>query len=353
MPEVRVRVVVVPEYKVPSMSEVLATPSNGIRVASLFSGGGGSSCGYRMAGCDVVFASEFIDEASNTYRQNFPSTYVDSRDIRDVSPESVMEIVGLTKGQLDILDGSPPCSSFSMAGNREKGWGEVKSYSDKQQRTDDLFFEYIRMVKGIQPRVFVAENVSGLVKGKARGYYKSIYASLVECGYKVRAKVLDASRLGVPQRRQRLIIIGIRNDIEEFDAYPKPLPYVYTVRDAIGSIKSKPETITCMSKYCTGREWQKLKQGEQSSKYFSLVRAHLDEPCPTITASTCRQVASAGVAHPTECRKFSLLELKRLCSFPDDYQLTGNFGQKGERLGRAVPPVMMMHIATAVSGGLT
>ena len=103
-------------------------------------------------------------------------------------------------GQLDLLDGSPPCASFSTSGTRDAGWCKVKKYSDVHQRVDDLFFEYVRLIKGLQPKTFVAENVSGLVKGKAKGYFKIILAALKECGYNVSCRVLDAQWLGVPQQ---------------------------------------------------------------------------------------------------------------------------------------------------------
>ncbi len=114
-----------------------------------------------------------------------------------------------------MLDGSPPCASFSTAGKREEGWGKVKLYSDARQRTDDLFFEYARILKGLQPKVFVAENVAGLVRGTAKGYFKLILAELKDCGYRVEARLLDARWLGVPQMRERVIFVGVRNDLAE------------------------------------------------------------------------------------------------------------------------------------------
>lgn len=383
MPEVRLRVEraenVKPPYRVPSMAEIAALPWNGYRVASTFSGCGGSSLGYKMAGFKVVWASEFIEEAQRTYRANHPGTILDTRDIRQVTPESFFEATGLKAGELDLLDGSPPCSAFSTVGKREAGWGTVKKYSDKAQRVDDLFFEFARMVRGIQPKVFVAENVAGLVKGTAKGYFKLILAELKACGYQVEARVLNAQWLGVPQSRQRLIFVGVRNDIARCGvapAHPCPLPYQYTVRDACpwltscvndtgGSfgegevIDRRSPAITAsshyqftvaggvpldhdpiaadISKYAIGLEWDKLQPGE----------THPDRPCPTITQKA-GSGGAAGVTHPFERRKFSIAEVRRLCGFPDDFILTGTFSQQWERLGRAVPPVMMGHIAATV-----
>lgn len=226
-----------PPYQVPSMADIRALPWNGLNAVSTFSGAGGSSVGYRMAGFRVLWASEFVPAAQDTYRVNMaPYTVLDTRDIRDVTPDDLLAGCGLGVGEIDLFDGSPPCASFSTAGKREAGWGKTKKYSDTQQRTDDLFYEFARLVRGCQPKVFVAENVSGLVKGTAKGYFIRIMGELRACGYQVKAKLLDAQWLGVPQARQRLILIGVRNDLGMQPVFPSPLPYRYTVRDALPHI---------------------------------------------------------------------------------------------------------------------
>jgi DNA (cytosine-5)-methyltransferase 1 len=303
------------------MEEIAAIEWNGYSAISTFSGCGGSSLGYKMAGFKVLWASEFIPAAQETYRANHSGTILDTRDIRQVQASDILEAIQLEPGQLDLFDGSPPCASFSTAGKREAGWGKVKAYSDTKQRTDDLFFEYARLVKGIQPKVFVAENVSGLVKGTAKGYFLEILAALKECGYTVKAKLLDAQWLGVPQMRQRIFFIGVRNDLEIEPVHPMPLPYRYSVRDALPWIRAlrltgapenwkdanRPagtvvqsdanrdandtaymsayliEAETDISRYAIGAEWDKLKQGEQSEKYFQLVKPSLESPCPAAT----------------------------------------------------------------------
>jgi DNA (cytosine-5)-methyltransferase 1 len=372
-----------PSYRVPLLSEINEITPNGFNAISTFSGCGGSSLGYRIAGFRVLYANEFIDAARETYIANKRDyTFVDGRDIRTVTPSDILEKIGLGVGELDLLDGSPPCASFSTAGKREKAWGKVKKYSDKAQRVDDLFFEFSRLLEGLKPKTFVAENVSGLVKGTAKGYFLEILSTLKKSGYRVEAKLLDAQWLGVPQARQRIIFVGVRDDLGLAPAFPKPLPYRYTLRDALPWIHSvrqvevydEGERVTTdspvptitqsgigakriekhyveaeadISKYCTGREWDKLKPGEQSDKYFNLVRASIDAPSPTICASH-GSPGIASVTHPLEKRKFSIAELKRICGFPDDFVLTGSYKQQWERLGRAVPPVMMGHIASAV-----
>lgn len=465
------------------MAEIRRTKPNGLTVASTFSGCGGSCLGFKMAGFKHVFASEFIPAARDTYAANFPGVHLDARDIRKVQPEDVLKVAGLKKGQLDVLEGSPPCSSFSTAGKRSKGWGDVKKYSDTEQRTDDLFFEFVRLLKGLAPRAFVAENVSGLVKGVAKGYFLEILRELKAAGYNVSCRVLDAQWLGVPQQRARTIFVGVREDLKVEPAHPAPLPYRYTIRDALpwidgvthdtsgtfgvgpldvgedplpaitvgvggmnsghfkvrGSVGFAPGTAerrarrgargklsadapalavmadgiggaaahqvevrgpgpdviafsdkskagkfmkekwgkkgwkadeaaptitaggvngTSMSsvevrapesieRFAIGAEWDKLRPGEQSEKYFNLVRPDADQACPTIT-QTGGVLGAASVTHPNEPRKFTMVELRRLGGFPDDFVLTGTYRQQWERIGRAVPPVMMFHVARAL-----
>lgn len=345
-----------PPYAVPSMRDIRALPWNGFNAASSFSGCGGSSLGYRMAGYRVLWASEFIPAAQRTYRANKAShTVLDTRDIRQVTARELLDDLGLGVGQLDLFDGSPPCASFSTSGKREQGWGSVKKYSDSAQRTDDLFFEYARLLEEIQPKTFVAENVSGLVKGTAKGYFKLILARLKECGYQVQAQLLDASWLGVPQARQRLIFIGVRNDLGMAPVFPRPIPGRYSAQEAIASldtptgIDTDPETgdTISMEKYAVGREWARIRPGEKSPKYLNLVRPHPGRPYPTITAKG-GDVTAAGPTHWAEPRKLTLAELRRVGGFPDDFVLEGTYEQRWERIGRAVPPVMMAHIAATL-----
>lgn len=378
-----------PPYRVPSMAEIAKTNPNGYTVVSTFSGCGGSCLGFRMAGFRVAWANEFVEAARETYALNNPSTWLSADDIRKVTGAQVRKTTG--RREFDVLEGSPPCASFSTAGKREQHWGQVKKYSDTEQRTDDLFFEYARLVRELTPKVFVAENVSGLVKGTAKGTFIEILTTLKKAGYRVVAKTLDAQWLGVPQARQRVIFIGVREDLDIEPRFPKPMPYFYSIVDACPWIKSvkadrltskagarsgeivrvnvrKPvATITAngvgndvkydwtvdgdapsLEGYAIGEEWDNLRPGQTSEKYFNLVRPHPDKPCPTITQLGGSNPGVAGVTHPSEKRKFSIAELKRLCSFPDDFVLTGTYSQQWERLGRAVPPLMMKAVAEKV-----
>lgn len=345
-------------YRVPSMKEIEQIPWNGKKVVSTFSGGGGSCLGYRMAGYHVVYANEFVEEAQRTYRANNPNCYLDTRDIRTVTPESILEKTGLKVGEIDLFDGSPPCCAFSTAGSRDKGWGKQKQYSDgKTQRVDDLFFEYTRLLKGLQPKVFVAENVSGLTIGKAKGYFNMILKELRDCGYNVKASMLNAMWLGVPQARKRVIFIGVRNDLNMEPSYPKPVDSIVTLKDALdGVVNDETEVKERLEELASSKKGEVLrkipknpKKAIQGSKvmngsYFNLVRESMYQPCSTICQMNGMKGAS-GNCHPYEDRKFTIAELKRITSIPDDFILTGNYQQQWERLGRMVPPLMMKAIS--------
>lgn len=381
------------------MGEIRDVTGNGLTAVSTFTGCGGGSLGLRWAGYDVRYASEFVPAAAATYRANFPDTPLDTRDIRKVTGAEILEQARLEVGELDLLEGSPPCASFSMSGSRDKHWGDVKKYSDVEQRVDDLFFEFVRILDELQPRVFIAENVPGLNVGVAKGYLKEIAAAMSGVGYTVGAKILDASWLGVPQARRRLIFMGMRNDLNLSPVFPEPLGYSYSISDALPWIKAliggngapfaekgasydssqpAPTIITAshqlkvsdggvpaswfdlpdeergvsIKKYAIGPEWAKMKpDGKPSEKYFNLIRPNADKPSPTIT-QTAGIAGAAGVTHPFEPRKFSIPELRRICGFPDDFALTGSFGQRWERLGRAVAPPVYFHVGKTIERSL-
>ena len=364
-----------PPYRVPLMSEIVDIPWNGYTVASTFSGAGGSCTGYRMAGFKVVWANEFVPMAQESYKANaLPDCVLDGRDIKHIQPHDILAATGLKVGELDLFDGSPPCQAFSTAGKREKGWGKEKTYEHgATQKNETLFDEYIRLLRGLQPKVFVAENVSGLVKGTAKGMFLQILAAMKASGYRVTCRVLDAQWLGVPQQRQRTIFVGVREDLKRDPVHPKPLAYRYSVRDALpwivnvhqpnvygegdrndqgpcpsvkasgchvgASYKYSVEAETDISRYAIGAERDVRGAFGQSGPIT-------DEPSPAIMAGT---VGNLWIRQsPTEKRKFTIAELKRICAFPDDFILCGSYAQQWERLGNSVPPVMMQAIATTV-----
>jgi DNA (cytosine-5)-methyltransferase 1 len=334
---------------------------NLFNVVSLFAGGGGSSLGYRLAGGKVLGINEFIPTAQDAYERNFPETHIFRQDVRELTGEMILKQFDLKQGELDILDGSPPCSSFSTAGLREKGWGRIKKYSDSAQRTDDLFFEFVRVLDEVKPKVFVAENVKGITLGGAAdllgspqldlfGFHpKTIFHSLESAGYTVRFKVITAKQYGVPQSRARTIFIGVRNDILEanpdiFIEYHKGFEDIVTLRDAFADLEHTAEDLAeCnIDKYAIGEELKKLDLGEQSDKYFSLIKLHPDKYAGTLTQSA-GNISAASIAHWDD-RKLTVKEAIRVMGFPDDYYLGENYKDKIERLGRAVTPPMYKYV---------
>ena len=341
------------DYKIPTVKELRsATESGGhkFEVVSLFAGGGGSSTGYRMAGGKVLAVNEFVPEAVKTYKANWPKTEVLTGDVRKISGQDILDVIGRKPGQLDILDGSPPCSAFSTAGSRDKGWGKAKKYSDtSQENVEDLFFDYIRILRDIRPKVFVAENVSGLAKGVAKGYLNQILRELRASNYEVSCKILDAQWLGVPQKRARTIFIGVRRDLwkSEFKGrlHPRPSADRPTLSDAFQGLTFSDDDRkqTDVKRYAIYKLLLQMQAGTSHKKRFSLKKCASKGQAFCITATS----GTIGAANPMhwDNRAFTVSEVKRIMSIPDDYVLTGTYKHQVERLGRMVAPFMMKAVA--------
>ncbi len=265
------------------------------KVVSLFAGCGGSSLGYKMAGCDVLAAVERDPHAVATYRANHDGTTLLYADITQLDPLAILKQVGLTPGNLDILDGSPPCQGFSLAGKRQ--------LNDPRNR---LFEEYVRFLQSIQPKAFVMENVPGLVSGPMQGIFREMTGMLRQAGYVVKARILNAAHYGVPQSRRRVIVLGIRADLGVPPTHPAPLTRPLTFREAITGLSE-----TGLISVPTGKALtiaKALKAGEsgaglhrrygQKCHDFSLERLSWYKPSPTV-CKTLRP-GQCGLLHPEE-----------------------------------------------------
>lgn len=312
-------------------------------VISLFAGGGGSSLGYKMAGCQVLAAVEYDPHAAETYRNNHPDTWLLEGDITKITPKAIMAKLGLCVGELDILDGSPPCQGFSTVGKRV--------VTDPRNR---LFEDYRRFLHALQPKAFVMENVPGMVRGKMRPIFWQIVKALEGEGYIVRARILNAAHYGVPQNRHRLIILGVRQDVGTSLYHPLPQTAPVSFRTATQSLKEHGVMLEP-----TGRALaiaKGLKPGEsgahlheryrQQANDYSLSRLAWHKPSPTVCKTI--RAGQAGLLHPDELRFLSIGEAKRVCSFPDDFKLHGTFEQQWGRLGNAVPPLLMKAVAISL-----
>lgn len=335
-------------------------------VVSLFAGAGGSSTGYRLAGGKVLAINEFIKEAQRVYSVNYPDTYIFKQDVRKLTGAMILEKISLKVGELDILDGSPPCASFSMAGNRSADWGKIKKYSDSIQRTDDLFFEYARLVKELQPKVFIAENVKGLTTGEASTllgseqmglfgeHENTIYYALTKAGYNVRYKVLNAKHYGVPQARERVIFIGVRKDIDKIITYPKKCKEYVSVKEAIDDLKNdiKEDKVWNQKDTMIKKLHPLVEEGDSfelvyekiygKKSWFSVIKIDRNKPCNTILTNY------GNLQHYTENRMLTIAEVIRLSGFPEDFYTGEVYSKRYERIGRAVPPLMMRDVAKHV-----
>jgi len=370
-------------YKRYTLKDTLESEQKALfNVLSTFAGGGGSSTGYRLAGGKILAINEFVPEAQNTYRENYPDTLIIPGDIKKLSGKDFLEKVNLKPGELDLLDGSPPCSAFSMAGSVSHGkgnthadaFGKKKKYSDIEgvENVEDLFFEFLRIADELKPKVIIGENVEGLTMGEAKEYFHKIQNTFEDIGYLVVADVLDASYFGVPQARKRTFFIAVREDVAEkvginfmtmYQLYPDKNDTRTTLGEAINDVinedneeldylfdKISPEKAVGKTLMKMPKDPDKVLTGmdyHEKGHHFNLKRSSLRKPCPTITAMG-NLAGIAGTCHPLEDRKFTIKELKRIMSLPEDFKLTGQHKQQSERIGRMVPPLMMKALAESV-----
>ena len=355
------------KYKPYNLKDVLdAEKQEKFTVVSTFAGGGGSSTGYRLAGGKILCVNEFVQEAITTYKENYPSTPILPDDIKKLTAEDFNKY-----GDIDIFDGSPPCSAFSVSGamvqgSHSKGWGQTKTYSDgkKVENIEDLFFEFLRIAKDLKPKVIVAENVKGLTIGEAKNYLFKIVNTFEEIGYDVSYKVLNSVHYGVGQTRQRTIFIAVREDVTEAigltfmniqSLFPQESNEVVTLEDCLTGIEvDRKEADTLIEKFegtSHHETWldmpddpKKVETGgdyHPKGHFFNMKKCSRFKPSPTITAH-------AGAMHWHEPRTFTIKEVKRIMSLPDDFKLTGSFNKQAERCGRMVPPLMMKAIAESI-----
>ncbi len=306
-------------------------------VISTFSGMGGSSLGYEMAGCKVRLAVEFDDHAAATYRANFPDTPLYHGDIAQLSVDEALRLSGLQPGELDIFDGSPPCQGFSTAGKRH--------FHDARNQ---LFQEYVRLLRGLRPKALVMENVSGMVKGKMRLIFAECLKQLKESGYRVRARLFDTSFFGVPQSRKRVIFIGIREDLGIEPEFPKPKGPIVSIMQAIegadtsGVPKLYDKYLEMYDRVPFGGHEGTVKG--TSSHFSDCRKPHPNKPCPTLMKMQTG-LGFATIVHPFEKRALSIGEAKRIASFPDSFVLEGKYQDQWARIGNSVPPLFMSQIA--------
>ena len=328
------------------------------KVFSCFACGGGSTMGYKLAGFDVIGMNEIDPKMAEAYIVNHNPKYayiepIQTFKLRDDLPQELYE--------LDILDGSPPCSSFSMAGSREKDWGKDKVFREGQamQVLDTLFFDFIDLAAKLQPKIVVAENVKGLLMGAAKEYVIQIYREFAKAGYNVQHWLVDASDVGVPQRRERVFFIALRNDLCDKFIHQKDL---FTQAPEL-NLEFKEPKITFGEFYQKGVDdrpaskgkmfeyWNNRKRGDESF-CDTIKRTEGVERCFTnkylyqdIVPMT--YTSNSDVMYLfDEYRKPNKFESCCIGSYPQDYNFTGV--QYNYLIGMSVPPVMIAQIATEI-----
>lgn len=327
------------------------------KVFSCFACGGGSTMGYKLAGFDVLGCNEIDPKMIEAYKVNHNPKYaylepIQTFKLREDLPKELYE--------LDILDGSPPCSSFSMAGNREKDWGKDKVFREGQvmQVLDTLFFDFIDLAKKLQPKVVIAENVKGLLMGAAKEYVINIYKEFDKAGYYCQHFLLDASKMGVPQRRERVFFIAFRKDLAEpfmyyadmFTKLPKinmefnetPILYKDFKTTELGKKLTK-ETIEIWEQRIESDESLAYihKRISGKSKRFNAVFIKDHKTPNTITASDDSIPIKFDVPY-----RVCINEVKMIGSYPQDYNFLAV--KPNYLIGMSVPPVMTAQIAAEV-----
>lgn len=329
-----------------NLADLKNIPWNGLNVFSCFSCGGGSSMGYKLAGYHVIGNVEIDRDMNIIYNINHKPIYSYNKDIREFisipDDELPQELFNL-----DVLDGSPPCSVFSMAGERENGWNKEKQFREGQklQRLDDLFFAFIKAAGKLKPRVVIAENVKGLITGNAKGYVNEIIKAFRAAGYVPQIFLLNSSRMGVPQARERVFFIAMRQD-QKFpklvlDFSEKVIPFgdvrtrtgvpISEDTDAWRLLQKRRPEDTCMA------DINERLYGKNSG--FTIPIVNDNRVAPTLTSGST-------FYRGHDATKFSDGDFVNIQTFPQDYNFLNQSPQYV--CGMSVPPVMMAQIARQV-----
>ena len=317
---------------------------HGCKVFGTFICGGGSSMGYKLAGYNHLGGVEIDPNIAEIYRRNHHPQYLYVEDLRQFNERTDLpdELY-----QLDLLDGSPPCSTFSMAGSREKAWGKEKKFAEgqKMQRLDDLFFWFIDIAKKLQPKVVIAENVKGLTAGNAKGYVNEIFKAFRADGYKPQMFLMNGASMGVPQRRERVFFVAQRNDLNfpkiRLDFHEKPILFGEVRSEKGVPLKEGSRLKTLLdNRKPTDRKLADI--NERLSGHYKGFTNYIwsdDQVCGTIASggSYFRMYDGMGM---------SKQDFINVQSFPQDYDFIDQNPQYV--CGMSVPPVMMAQIAKQV-----
>lgn len=310
----------------------------------LFSGAGGLALGLERAGFEHIGLVDNYADACNTVKKNRPKWNVICDDIANVTTKNLQELFNLKPGELDVLSGGAPCQSFSYAGKR-LGLEDTRG---------TLFYHYAIFLKQLQPKMFLFENVKGLLTHDGGKTYKTILEVFKEAGYSVQYKVLNAWDYGVAQKRERLITIGIRNVLQDEIKFEFPQPHEYkpVLRDILKDVPKSDGVLYGEKKQAifelvpAGGYWRDI-DPEIAKDYMKscwnmgggrtgiLRRLSLDEPSLTVLTSPSQKQTER--CHPLEARPMNVRENARCQSFPDDWGFCGKVMSQYKQIGNAVP----------------
>ena len=313
---------------------------NNMNVFGTFVCGGGSTMGYKLAGFNHLGGVELDKSIADIYQLNHHPRYLYVEDIRDFNKR---EDLPAELYHLDLLDGSPPCSTFSMCGSREKAWGKEKKFAEgqKKQRLDDLVFVYCDTINKLQPRCFLLENVSGLVLGNAKAYTRQILRKIDEAGYTAQVFLLNAATMGVPQRRERVFIIGHKKEFR----LPKMVMNFNEPIIKWGEIIDFNDKTNNLSELDYSL-WKKRSITDGALSDINIRERNIVSQlnCKIIHRNNvCNTLTTANMMLYDLPRKMNMQERFAVSSFPQDYQGANN--RFSFLTGMSVPPIMTAQVA--------
>lgn len=325
----------------------------------LFAGAGGLALGIERAGFDTIGLVELDRDAAQTLKRNRPEWNVINDDIANLSDLDLERYFGIWKGELDLLSGGPPCQSFSYAGKR-LGLDDARG---------TLFYHYAKFLDKLRPRMFLFENVRGLLAHDGGRTYNMIEGILESTGYAIQKRVLNAWDYGVPQKRERLIVVGVRNDLSDRIKFDFPIQHGYkpVLRDVLldcpksdgasyperkrkifelvppgGCWRDIPEEIA--------KDYMKGCWGIGGGRTGILRRMSLDEPSLAVLTSPSQKQTDR--CHPLEARPFTVRESARCQTFPDGWEFRGSVGSRYRQVGNAVPVNLAYDVAVKIKEAL-
>ena len=320
---------------------------NGLKVFSCFACGGGSTMGYKLAGCEVLGCCEIDPKMNEVYIKNHNPKYnflMDIREFNKLPKEEIPEELF----HLDILDGSPPCTTFSMAGDREESWGQKKKFREGQaeQTLDDLSFVFIETVAKLRPRCVIMENVEGLLLGEAWSYVQEIYRQFKEIGYQVKHWLCKGENMGIPQKRHRVFFIALRSDVE-YDLADLDMSFNYEPV-TYGEIKSGQGS-PINENTETYRILQIAKPGDlrMSDVYLRIGEKERAFACKIAWEENVLQtfIGNMEYVRGTDKQWLSIEDIIHGQTFPEDYDFVNrSYRNVGYICGMSVPPVMIKRI---------